>query len=231
MTFKRELQRLYEQIEVKINRRAAEFRAVWERGDERELLCELMFCLLTPAARAHSAWEALQNLEKKGLILHETVKQPQSSNLRAHNDDERRRRIADELRTVRFKNNKARNVMEAERFFVIDGKVSVLSHLRRFHTIQETREWLAATVRGMGFKEASHFLRNIGRGQNIAILDRHILRCLKCAGVIDTVPGSLTAKAYVETEQRMKVFAGGIGIPIDHLDMLFWYHETGEIFK
>jgi len=231
MTFKRELQRLYEQIKVTIEHRAAEFRAVWERGDERELLCELMFCLLTPAARAHSAWEALQNLKKKALILRETVKQPQFSRFCAYNEDERRRRIADELRTVRFRNNKARNLMEAERFFVIDGKVSVLSHLRRFHMIQDTREWLAATIRGMGFKEASHFLRNIGRGQNIAILDRHILRCLKRAGVIAAVPESLTAKAYVETEQRMKMFAGCIGIPIDHLDMLLWYHETGEIFK
>ena len=28
----------------------------------------------------------------------------------------------------------------------------------------------------MSYKEASHFLRNIGFGENIAILDRHILK-------------------------------------------------------
>ena len=147
------------------------------------------------------------------------------------NERERRLRIADALRTVRFKNNKARNVMEAEKFFTPGGKASILAHLVRFHLPIQMREWLASTVRGMGYKEASHFLRNIGRGEDIAILDRHILRCLNRLGIIESVPESLARKRYVEIEQQMRVLASGLGIPLHHLDILLWYHETGEIFK
>ena len=222
LVFEREIKNLYRQILVDIEQRVAEFREVWDRGDEDELLCELMFCLLTPAARAHSAWEALQNLKHKGLILR---KMP------AYDEGERRIRIADELRTVRFKNNKARNVMEAEKNFMVGGKASILPHLSRFHTHMEMREWLVATVRGMGYKEASHFLRNIGKGADIAILDRHILRCLNRLGIIDSVPEGLARMRYIETEQRMRALALRLDIPLHHLDLLLWYHETGEMFK
>jgi N-glycosylase/DNA lyase len=187
-----------------------------------------LFCLLTPAARAHSAWDALQNLKTKGLILStETAVSTPS----VKDSGFRSLRIADELRIVRFKNNKARNVMEAEQYFTCEGSVSVRSRLSCFQSTLELREWLAATIRGMGYKEASHFLRNIGRGDDIAILDRHILRCLKRLGIIDTVPEGLTEKRYIHTEQRMRNLALRLGMPLSHLDILFWYHETGEIFK
>ena len=121
--------------------------------------------------------------------------------------------------------------MEAEKFFTAGGKASILAHLVRSHLPIQMREWLASTVRGMGYKEASHFLRNIGRGEDIAILDRHILRCLNRLGIIESVPESLARKRYVEIEQQMRVLASGLRIPLHHLDILLWYHETGEIFK
>jgi N-glycosylase/DNA lyase len=233
--FKTEIRNLYKQIRENIEQRIAEFSDVWERGNEEEILCELLFCLLTPAARAHSAWNALEALRSKGLILNpsagEAACDAASSHAAASCKDERRRRIADVLRTVRFRHNKARNVMEAEAFFTVNGKAAILCHLRRCHTIPQRREWLAATVRGMGHKEASHFLRNIGMGDGIAILDRHILRCLKRLNIIDQVPEGLTKKRYLEIEQRMRRLAEEFHMPLSHLDILFWYHETGEIFK
>ena len=84
---------------------------------------------------------------------------------------------------------------------------------------------------GLGYKEAGHFLRNIGFGEKIAILDRHILRNLHALGVIDELPESISNKRYLEIEKKMAEFAGRIHIPLDHLDLLLWYKETGEIFK
>ena len=83
----------------------------------------------------------------------------------------------------------------------------------------------------MGYKEASHFLRNIGFGDDIAILDRHILKHLVGNKVIPEVPKSLTGKKYLEIEQKMKEFANSTGIPFGHLDLVWWSEETGEIFK
>ncbi len=95
----------------------------------------------------------------------------------------------------------------------------------------EAREWLVANILGLGYKEASHFLRNIGRGEEIAILDRHILKNLHRHGVIEKVPDSLSKKEYMRIEGLMKGFSKRTGIPLAHLDLLFWSMETGEIFK
>ncbi len=83
----------------------------------------------------------------------------------------------------------------------------------------------------MGYKESSHFLRNIGFGDDIAILDRHILKNLVKYGVIKEIPKSLTDKKYLEIEQKMKKFSEEAEIPFSHLDLLWWSEETGEIFK
>jgi N-glycosylase/DNA lyase len=83
----------------------------------------------------------------------------------------------------------------------------------------------------MGYKEAGHFLRNIGKSDNkIAILDRHILRNLKELGVIKSE--ELKGKdSYFEVERKFIDFSDKIGIPIDELDLLFWSRENGEVFK
>jgi N-glycosylase/DNA lyase len=83
----------------------------------------------------------------------------------------------------------------------------------------------------MGYKEASHFLRNIGMGEDLAILDRHILKNLKILGVISEIPVSLTRNKYLEIEIKMRDFAENVKIPMSHLDLLLWYKETKEIFK
>ena len=95
----------------------------------------------------------------------------------------------------------------------------------------ETRAWLAANVKGMGFKEASHFLRNIGLGKDLAILDRHILKNLHKFKVIKKIPKSLSEKKYLEIESLMKQWAQRSRIPLSHLDFLLWHKETGHIFK
>ena len=92
------------------------------------------------------------------------------------------------------------------------------------------REFLVKNVKGHGYKEVSHFMRNIGY-KNLSILDRHILKNLKKYKVIDEIPKSLTAKKYCEIEDKFLEFSKKINIPMDHLDLLFWSRETGEIFK
>ena len=86
-------------------------------------------------------------------------------------------------------------------------------------------------VKGMGMKEASHFLRNIGFGGELAILDRHILKNLVAVGVIPEIPKSLSPKKYLAIESAMLEFSRSMGIPMDHLDIVLWYKEAGAIFK
>ena len=59
--------------------------------------------------------------------------------------------------------------------------------LESFGDAFERRDWLAQDprIKGLGYKEASHFLRNIGF-KGYGILDKHIVRSLFELGVIDS---------------------------------------------
>jgi N-glycosylase/DNA lyase len=97
--------------------------------------------------------------------------------------------------------------------------------------ILKTREKLAKEVSGIGFKEASHFLRNIGLGQKTCILDTHVLNQLVALEVISEKPKTLTKNKYLEIESVMIKFAKKQGIPIDALDLVFMLMENPEVIK
>jgi len=87
---------------------------------------------------------------------------------------------------------------------------------KNFKNPEKIRVWLVKNIKGFGYKEASHFLRNIGLGENIAILDRHILKNLKRFKVIKEVPISISPRKYLEIENKMKLFSKKIKIPVSH---------------
>jgi len=211
----KEIKELHSLEKEKIAARLADFKKVFKKNSEDELFYELVFCLLTPQSKAKSCWGAIENLKAKNLL-----KNPHD------------KKIAKELqRKVRFHNNKAKYVVAARELFLKNGKVDIKSKLLEFKDTKIARDWLVENIKGMGLKEGSHFLRNIGFGKHIAILDRHILKNLKLLGVIKEMPKSLTQNVYFEIEEKMSRFADKIGIPLDHLDLLFWRKETGEYFK
>ena len=74
-------------------------------------------------------------------------------------------------------------------------------------------------------------LRNLGFGENIAILDRHILKNLKELNVIEEIPKSISEKKYYEIEEKMREYSKFSKIKMDELDLVLWYKQTGEIFK
>ena len=132
---------------------------------------------------------------------------------------------------IRFNNNKSQYIVEARRLFSDEKGIRIKSKLDSLGDPIAMRSWLVSNVKGYGLKEASHFLRNIGFGNDVAILDRHILKHLVKNGVISEVPKSLTDKKYLEIEEKMKSFSESIDIPMAHLDLVWWSEETGEIFK
>lgn len=208
----------YNRRKGEIKNRIKDFRRVG-KGRDKELFPELCFCLLTPQSKALNCDKAIQGLKKDKLLYDGCV-----------------RAIRNKLKgIVRFHNNKARYIVDARTLFrskeakrqrSIDLKDKI-----DFQNPFKAREWLAKNVKGLGYKEASHFLRNIGLGRDIAILDRHILKNLKKYDVIKEIPRTLTCKTYLEIENKMKEFSKSINIPLDELDLLFWSQETGVVFK
>jgi len=213
-TFLHQLKRLYRLKKKDILVRLEEFQSVWAECNDEGIFTELAFCILTPQSKARTCWDAIIKLKNNDLLFQGTVEQTKPY-----------------LNCARFKNKKARYLVETRKLFMENGKISIKPRLSAFDSIYACRDWFVQNIRGIGYKEASHFLRNIGLGEDIAILDRHILRNLSMIGLIEDIPNSMSRKKYLQIEREMAEFAKQIHIPLSHLDLLFWYKETGEIFK
>lgn len=209
-----ELRDQHARIEKRIAERLAEFSNVGKTASDEQLFAELAFCLFTPQSKAKSCWAAVCRLSDDGALL---CGRPD--------------RISANMNGVRFHNNKSRYVAEAQRLFTKNGNLRLRETIESLGGAREIREWLVGNVKGMGYKEASHFLRNIGMGAETAILDRHILRNMVALGAIKEMPKTITPKIYLAIEKDFLALAERLKIPPDHLDMLLWYKEAGDVFK
>jgi N-glycosylase/DNA lyase len=207
-----ELIKSYESRKDAIKSRLKDFDAVIEGSDE-DIFAELAFCLCTPQSKARFCNLAIESMRRNNVLY------------RGESDE-----IRPFLNAVRFCDTKAASIVKAREMFTEDGRLRIKDRIFSFSSPDTLREWLVGNVHGMGMKEASHFMRNIGMGTGLAILDRHILKNLKKFGVIGDVK-SLTDKKYLEIEGRMREFSEKVGIPLEEMDLLFWSEETGEIFK
>jgi N-glycosylase/DNA lyase len=104
-----------------------------------------------------------------------------------------------------------------------------LCRLSCMESSMERRKWLVENIKGLGYKEASHFLRNIGY-DDVAIIDRHIIRVLEEHQLIPSTK-SISPKKYLEIEEILSVLAHKSGTSLGELDLYLWYLKTGKILK
>ncbi|BBM37104.1 N-glycosylase/DNA lyase [Pseudoleptotrichia goodfellowii] len=208
-----EIVKIYKKIKKDIDKAIKGYKKAWN-GSEKEVFAEVAFCILTPQSKAKNAWQAITNLVNNGLLFEG---QPEE--------------IAEYLNIVRFKNNKSRYLAELRELMTVDGKLQPKKILSDKGNTLEKREWIFKNIKGMGMKEANHVLRNLGFGDEIAILDRHILRNLVQLNIIDEIPKSITEKKYYEIEEKMKEYSEYSEITMGELDLVLWYKEAGEVFK
>ncbi|MEM4259397.1 MAG: DNA lyase [Candidatus Pacearchaeota archaeon] len=202
----KELKKSYKLKKSRITAKLNWFKSLSESEQKKEF----MFCLLTPQSNAQRCWEAVEQLNLLNKFTDDKIKEI----LKAK---------------TRFYNNKTKYILEAEKTW--NNLKQKLKINDKKDSIKNLRNWLADNVKGYGLKEASHFLRNIGKSNNqIAILDRHIVRNMKKFGII-TDESIKSGRDYLEKEQKFLEFSKKIGIPADELDLLFWSNENGEIFK
>jgi N-glycosylase/DNA lyase len=183
---------------------------------------EFVFCLMTPQSKALAAKAVLD--EVGGDIS----------------------RISAEIlgrNGVRFKNIKIENIRA---FFY---KASMYDIFVSDQPNNVVRNILYKETKGFGLKEASHFCRNAGRGDDIAIIDRHILNCYinrwvekwegyellspafqYCNGIFNK-DIALTEDRYFLIEDCIVKYAKDLNIPSKYLDMIWWSEKSGHMFK
>ena len=199
-----------EEIRIRLD----EFRAVGTEQNDDRLWEEMVFCFFTGGC---SATMGLRSLEKvRPLLKTGTQKQ-----------------LARALKGVhRYPNERARYVFESRNFLHSDCGLRLGKRLNGFGCPIERRDWLAREkgIKGLGYKEASHFLRNVGY-RGYAILDKHVLRCLAELRIIDEPKPPNSRDRYLTVEGKLRDLTNAVGIDFDELDLVLWSIKTGMILK
>jgi N-glycosylase/DNA lyase len=197
-----------------IRRRLAEFEDVRRQASDERLWEELVFCIFTAGA---SARMGLRSVEAVRALLAEG----------AHAE------LAGTLNGVhRYPNSRSGYIVVTRDYLREECGMRLRERLESFADPHERRDWLARErrIKGLGYKEASHYLRNIGfRGY--AILDKHILRSLAELGVLESPAPPTTRTRYLVIEEALRGFAAHLAIDFDELDLTLWSMKTGEILK
>jgi N-glycosylase/DNA lyase len=191
----------------KVDQRLREFSS-FSKKDEKEWFSELCFCLLTANSRAATAIKIQRELRAEG-FMYCTREQITDCIIRNKH---------------RFHNNKAKFIVDARKF------MDVRDILRNIKGSSAKREWLVENIKGLGYKEASHFLRNTGHF-DLAILDRHVLNLLLENGYLREKPKHLDRKKYVEIELILRAIADKLKMSQAELDMYLWYMKAGDVLK
>jgi N-glycosylase/DNA lyase len=197
-----------------IRARLAEFSAVWQAGADERLWEEMVFCFFTGGCSA-----------RMGLRSIEAVR----PFLQAGSFEE----LSGALSGVhRYPFARAGYIVASRDFLREHCGLKLRHKLSSFEDDLERRDWLVREkrIKGLGYKEASHFLRNIGL-KGYAILDKHILRALAELKIIDEAKPPNTRSKYLSIEQRLKNFACQLEIDFDEMDLVLWSLKTGEILK
>lgn len=188
-----------------IEDRIKEFEENRKKSSE-EIFKELCFCILTANFNAERSIKIQEEIDDGFLFLEKEDLEKKLKEL-GH----------------RFPKTRASYIVEARKFK--DKLKKIMESLSK----KELREWLVKNVKGLGYKEASHFLRNIGY-KNFGIIDIHVLDVLARFKLIKK-PKVLTKKKYFEIENLLRKISEKAKLNLAELDLYLWYLETKKILK
>jgi len=208
----KEVLRLREDPKVKamVENRIAEFLEVYEK-DTYAWFEELTYCLLTAYSSAERGQVCVDALCDCGALMHGSLEE-----------------VVETLRCQghRFADRRAEYIVEARRL-----ATKLKQTIQGFSKTSDARKWLVENVKGLGWKESSHFLRNVGYF-DVAILDRHIVSNMREHGLIqDDDRKGLTKRRYLEYERLLEYVAERVGMTLGEMDLYLWYRKTGKVLK
>ena len=199
---------------TEIRQRLSEFAAVGSDGTDLDLWAEMVFCFFTGGCSA-----------RMGLNSLEAVRPILMSGQQAE--------LADALSGVhRYPNARARYIVHTRDFLREHCGFQLRNKLRAFDCGLARRDWLVREkgIKGLGYKEASHYLRNIGF-TGYAILDKHVLNCLAELKIIDDPKPPNTRSRYLMVEEKLKQLTEATQIDFEEMDLVLWSMKTGVILK
>jgi N-glycosylase/DNA lyase len=194
------------EVKTLVDKRMKEFSSFKKKTD-KEIFKEMCFCLMTANFNAQRAIMIQQEIDE-GFITFSHEK------------------LNSELKRLghRFPNMRAKFIFEARKHLP-----NLKEKLFCERDEKKIRNYLAKEVKGLGLKEASHFLRNVGF-RNLAIIDFHIADILEEHELIKK-PKTMSKKAYEEIELVLEKLCEKTNLCQGELDFYLWHLETGKVLK
>jgi len=218
----------YEYLKLK---NSFDLRKSWVELSEKQLWEELCICILSsnvPYELALSAFYHLrenQFLDVKRIITNSNSTQEISFELSRRIYEPKRRDGT--FRKYRFPNVRASDIVKAA--VTLYRETNGLSEiLKNSRSEKETRRFLADNVSGIGLKEASHFLRNVGYSKSLAIVDTHIVAFLIEIGELSDRVTTVTPAVYVKLEKILMNLCKNLGLNMSVFDMAIWKYMKGK---
>jgi N-glycosylase/DNA lyase len=119
----------------------------------------------------------------------------------------------------RFPKVRARQISQS-RFPFLQIKDCYQEFIRSFSNEEEARAEIIELYPGVGIKQASMFLRNIGASKNLSVVDVHVLFYLSVCHDWNTP--SLTPRRYLQAESIMRKDADRRGLDLNVFDTIVW---------
>ena len=210
-----ELRKSYGGKRAAIRARLGEFAEIRRSGDDVRLFEELCYCIFTAGASARMGLNSVDRVRRH--LLSGGQRRLENLLVGAH----------------RYPRARAGYIIHTRNYLKAECSLRLSEKLASFGRDAEARRDFFARnsgIKGIGYKESSHYLRNIGYF-GYAILDKHILNTLHEVGWIDSPKPPTTKKKYLAVEEQMRNFAAELRINFDELDLLLWSNKTGEILK
>lgn len=206
--------RVHREIRKEIRSRLKEFQDIGRHGTDLNLLEEMVFCFFTGGCSARMGLNSLAAV--KAILLTGDQAEIASALVGSH----------------RYPNARARYVVASRDFLQAHCGLRLREKLGSFECPLERRDWLVREkgIKGLGYKEASHYLRNVGF-KGYAILDKHVLNCLTELRIIDDPKPPNTRLKYLTVEEKLKQLTQMTRIDFDELDLVLWSMKTGVILK
>lgn len=194
----------------------------WQDATEERLLFELVLAILGSQNRYEVALGFSEEIKKQKILRDNFSISIKELTVKIQTILSSALEIEGHLIRYRFPNAKSKYI--AYNLIYLQEMGGLKSLLSQADEIAKLRAFFVKEIKGIGPKQSSHFLRNVGYSNEVAVLDVHILRYMHIQGIIEETytKAISTLKQYEKLESLLINFLKYMKYPIGFVDQAIW---------
>lgn len=198
----------------------------WHEYSEDDLWVEMVACILGSRVSYELAQSCITHLvESEQLDLTKIMDNPSKSEHDISKELSKPIYIngfSGQFTRYPFSVSRAHYIVETAT--AIYSTITIKQILNECSTEHEARDLITKRCLGIGYKQASLFLRNIGFSANLAILDVHVLRYMTLMNLVEINNAHVVSRKqeYARIERILNEYAFSKDMPVPSLDLAIW---------